>query len=80
MVPRNSLKRKRALPGFGQGSCTVDGQRLRTDTAPPEETLLRVAAAESDKKEQAIIDDLLLVPRRGFEPRTPCLKGRCSTD
>ena len=21
----------------------------------------------------------LLVPRRGFEPRTPCLKGRCST-
>ncbi len=21
-----------------------------------------------------------LVPRRGFEPRTPCLKGRCSTD
>lgn len=22
----------------------------------------------------------LLVPRRGFEPRTPCLKGRCSTD
>ncbi len=21
-----------------------------------------------------------LVPRRGFEPRTPCLKGRCSAD
>ena len=21
----------------------------------------------------------VMVPRRGFEPRTPCLKGRCST-
>ena len=25
------------------------------------------------------VTGIFLVPRRGFEPRTPCLKGRCST-
>ena len=31
------------------------------------------------KKRTACRRLAFLVPRRGFEPRTPCLKGRCST-
>ena len=33
---------------------------------------------QKEKHRKAVL--LFLVPRRGFEPRTPCLKGRCSTD
>ena len=35
---------------------------------------------DAKKRRTTKVVRLFLVPRRGFEPRTPCLKGRCSTD
>ena len=40
---------------------------------------LRLPGGKTAKEEDTKRYLPLLVPRRGFEPRTPCLKGRCST-
>ena len=40
---------------------------------------LRLPGGKTAKEENTKRYLPLLVPRRGFEPRTPCLKGRCST-
>ena len=39
---------------------------------------LRLPGGKTAKEEDTKRYLPLLVPRRGFEPRTPCLKGRCS--
>ena len=41
---------------------------------------LRLPGGKTAKEEDTKRYLPLLVPRRGFEPRTPCLKGRCSAD
>ena len=40
---------------------------------------LRLPGGKTAKTRDAKRRLSFLVPRRGFEPRTPCLKGRCST-
>ena len=40
---------------------------------------MEIPGGKTAKEEDTFWYLPLLVPRRGFEPRTPCLKGRCST-
>ena len=35
---------------------------------------------DKENKKDTSLDVSFLVRHRGFEPRTPCLKGRCSAD
>ena len=57
--------------------CRVSLARLIK--GPPLAALIFAPQKSAAPKESHPLGGSLLVPRRGFEPRTPCLKGRCST-
>ena len=49
-----------------------------TETAA-DQSIIYFEIKKVDKFQREICQ-LILVTRRGFEPRTPCLKGRCSAN
>ena len=73
-----------APPAYRKERNVCKGNLCRVSLArlikgPPLAALIFAPQKSAAPKESHPLGGSLLVPRRGFEPRTPCLKGRCST-
>lgn len=69
------------LPRFARKSFYFNIYRLAAKAATVDLAFVSgVLNRQNSSKRDGLMTVSFLVLQRGFEPRTPCLKGRCSAD